>query len=257
MSLDLSVTCQKEQLLTTSAARSVGGLGLQDPFNERHVQSIVHVIKILSASDPLIKNISKGQLTSVVYRCFHRTLSDDEVDAFLCGSLDGEMSNHSASNNSQTLWSRCRISSCALKVKIKSARVNVSISIDNFQSAADHKSVAYLHQHCLKKHADLLKNLPDPGKRLGVSKKITSLLFIVGVMTVPVCGSVIGDLSIGQERTHCQPMMLKVDGKGTLALHVGGVIAILKQKLCLTSSAIVAPIWSRSQLDIIRFWTDL
>ena len=113
-------------------ARSVGGLGLQDPFDERHVQSIVHTIKILSASDPLIKNISKGQLSSVVYRCFHRDPSDDEVDAFLSGSLDGELSNHSASNNSQTLRSRCRISSRALKVKIKSARVNVSVSIDNF-----------------------------------------------------------------------------------------------------------------------------
>ena len=147
------------------AARSVGGLGLQDPFDERHVQSIVHAIKILSASDPLIKSISKGQLSSVVYRCFHRDPSDDEVDAFLSGSLDGELSNHSTSNNSQTLWSRCRISSRALKAKIKSARVNVSVSIDNFQSAADHKSVAYyLHQHCLKKHADLWKNLPDQGK---------------------------------------------------------------------------------------------
>ena len=137
----------------------VGGLGLQDLFDERHVQSIVHAVKILSASDPLIKTISNGQLTSVANRCFHRQPSDDEVDAFLSGSLDDELSNHSASNNSQTLRSRCRISSHALKVKIKSARVNVSISTDNFQSAADHKSVAYhLHQHCLKKHADLLKS---------------------------------------------------------------------------------------------------
>ena len=37
------------------AARSVGGLGLQDPFDERHVQSVVHAVKILSAPDPFIK----------------------------------------------------------------------------------------------------------------------------------------------------------------------------------------------------------
>ena len=160
------------------AARTVGGLGLQDPFDERHVQSIVHAVKILSASDHLIKNISNGQLTSVVYRCFHRQLSDDEVDAFLSGSLDGELNNYSASNNSQTLWSRCRISSRALKVKIKSARVNASVSIDNFQSAADQKSVAYyLHQHCLNKHTELLKNLPDQGKtaRCFQENKISSV----------------------------------------------------------------------------------
>ena len=69
----------------------------------------------------------------------------------------------------------------------------------------------------------------------------------------PVRGSAIGDLSIGQERTRCQPMMLKLDGKGTLALHVEGVIVILIPKLCLTSSVIVTQIWSQSQLGIIRF----
>ena len=35
------------------AGKSVGGLGLQDPFDERHVQKIVHTVKILSSTDPL------------------------------------------------------------------------------------------------------------------------------------------------------------------------------------------------------------
>ena len=93
-------------------------------------------------------------------------------------------------------------------------------------------------------------------KRLGASKKTTSLRFIAGATTVPVCGSVIGDLSIERERTRCQPTMSKADGKGILARHADVVIVILIQKPCLTSSAIVAPIWSRSRLDITRYWTD-
>ena len=89
------------------AGKSVGGLGLQDPFDERHVQKIVHTVKILSSTDPLIHEIAHGQLKSVVYRCIHRNPSDDEIDNFLSGSNEGGLNNHASANNSQTLWSCC------------------------------------------------------------------------------------------------------------------------------------------------------
>lgn len=147
------------------ADKSVGGLGLQDPFDERHIQSIVHSVKILAATDTLINKIAKAQLKSVVYRCFHRDPTDDEIGEFLSGSMNGELSNHSKANNSQTLWSRCRIACRAMKVKVKSVNDSVMISVDNFVTSADHKSVAYyLHHRCLKIHADQFKDLPDQGK---------------------------------------------------------------------------------------------
>ena len=147
------------------ADKSVGGLGLQDPFDERHIQSIVHSVKILSATDTLTNNIAKSQLKSVVYRCFHRDPTDDEIDAFLSGSMDGELSNHSRANNSQTLWSRCRIACRAMKVRVRSVNEKFVISVDNFASSADQKSVAfYLHRHCLKHHEQQFKDLPDQGK---------------------------------------------------------------------------------------------
>ena len=137
------------------ADKSVGGLGLQDPFDERHIQSIVPSVKILSATNTLTNNIAKGQLKSVVYRCFHRDPTDDEIDDFLSGSMDGELSNHSKAKNSQTLWSRCRIACKAMKVRVRSANEKVVISVDNFASSADQKSVAYyLHCHCLKQHEE-------------------------------------------------------------------------------------------------------
>jgi hypothetical protein len=42
------------------------GLGLEDPFDERHIQTIVHTVKILSVSDLLVNNISRAPLSSVV-----------------------------------------------------------------------------------------------------------------------------------------------------------------------------------------------
>ena len=78
--------------------------------------------------------------------------------------MNGELSNHSKANNSQTWWRR-RIACRAMKVRVRSANEKVVISADNFVSSADHKSVAYyLHRHCLKMHEEQLKDLPDQGK---------------------------------------------------------------------------------------------
>ena len=83
------------------AARMVGDLGLQDPFDERHVQPLCMRLRFYQLLIPSSKISPMANL--VVYRCFHCQPSNDEVDAFLSGSLDGELSNHSASNNSQML----------------------------------------------------------------------------------------------------------------------------------------------------------
>ena len=146
------------------ASKSVGGLGLQDPFDERHVQKIVHTVKILSSADPLIHEIAHGQLKSVVYRCIHRNPSDGEIDNFLSGSNEGGLNNHSSANNSQTLWSCCQIPAKALHVTFSNALTDPSVSV-NDNSFSEAKSVAaYLHRACLEKHSDILKSLPDQGK---------------------------------------------------------------------------------------------
>ena len=135
------------------ADKNVGGLGLQDPFNKRHIQKIVHTIKILSSQDPGVQNISHGQLKSVVYRCFHRDPTE-EIGMFLSGSHEGDLQNHSSNNNSQTLWSCCRISAKALNMKITGALSEPVVSCDNVSSAKAKSVASYLHHHCLLKHAD-------------------------------------------------------------------------------------------------------
>ncbi len=78
--------------------------------------------------------------------------------------MEGELGNYSRTNNSQTLWSCCRISAKALRIKINNATSNPSINANN-TTYANAKSVAsYLHRLCLEKHATKLKSLPDQGK---------------------------------------------------------------------------------------------
>ena len=133
----------------------MGGLGLQDPFDERHVQKIVHMVKILSSTDPLIHEIAHGQLKSVVYRCIHRNPSDDEIDNFLSRSNEGGLNNHASANNSQTLWSCCRISARALHVTISNALTDPSVSVNDHSSSKAKAVAAYLHRACLKKHSEI------------------------------------------------------------------------------------------------------
>jgi hypothetical protein len=147
------------------ADRAVGGLGLQDPYDERHIQTVVHAVKILSVTDPFVSNVAKAELKSVVSRCLKHEARNDEIDEFLSGNLDGNFSNHMSCGNGQTLWSRCRIAARALKVKFKSALEDTLISVNNFLSSSNSKGVAsYLHKSMLKQRAIKLKSLPDQGK---------------------------------------------------------------------------------------------
>ena len=135
-----------------------------DPFDERHVETIVHTVKIVSAQDSLIVNISRKQLHSVVYRCLNDDPDNEEIDKFLCGFQEGPLSNHSSSNNSNTLWSRCRVSCRALNVSIHNATTNITISTNDTSSANSEGVTSYLHRHCKNMYASKLMSLPDQGK---------------------------------------------------------------------------------------------
>ena len=147
------------------ADKSVGGLGFQDPFDERHIQTIVHAVKILSATDPLIVNISRNQLTTVVKRCIKSkdAPSNKIIDDFLSGSQEGSLANHQ--NSSITLWSRCRISCRALNISIHDVMgQNISISIDDSTTGNTKKVASFLHHHTKLKYANELMSLKDQGK---------------------------------------------------------------------------------------------
>lgn len=91
------------------ASKNAGRLGLQDPYDERHIQTLVHTLKMLSSTDSLLSAPIKGQLISVVKCCFHRDPTEAEITHFLSGSLNGPLADYQSSSNSQTLWSRAHI----------------------------------------------------------------------------------------------------------------------------------------------------
>ena len=86
------------------------------------------------------------------------------IDDFLSGSNEGPLKNHSKSNNSLTLWSRCRISAGKLNINIQGAMSEISIFADDASTSNPRNVAAYLHRHRRKVHSNILKSLPDQGK---------------------------------------------------------------------------------------------
>lgn len=147
------------------AAKNAGGLGLQDPFDERHIQTLVHALKMLSSTDSIVSAITKGQLTSVIQRCVRHPPTELETTQFLSGSLEGPLADYQRSSNSQTLWSRARIAARRLKISFLTPTSNPQLTHDNGNTTCNGKSVAsYLHQLCQSRHAQALMAKPDQGK---------------------------------------------------------------------------------------------
>ena len=147
------------------SSKQSGGLTMQNPYDERHIQTIVQAMKMLSSADPLVTSIAHDQLHSIVQRCLHRPPSEAEIDAFLSGSLEGDLANHGSSSNGQTLWSRARISARHLNLTFRDAR-SANPKIANSDSAtATAKSVAsFLHRTVRQTYDNELKAKPDQGK---------------------------------------------------------------------------------------------
>ena len=138
---------------------------MQNPYDERHIQTIVQAMKMLSSADPLVTSIAHDQLHSIVQRCLHRPPTEAEIDAFLSGSLEGDLANHGSSSNGQTLWSRARISARHLNLTFRDSR-SASPKIANSDSATTTaKSVAsFLHRTVRQTYDNELKAKPDQGK---------------------------------------------------------------------------------------------
>jgi hypothetical protein len=145
------------------------------------------------------------------------------IDDFLSGSHEGPLKNHSKSNNSLTLWSRCRISAGKLNINIQGAMSEISIFADDASTSNPRSVAAYLHRHRRNVHSNILKSLPDQGK--GVFKHVISTVQTIGLSTVPECGFATGGLSTVRGPIPWQQTTLKVGGLMQV-LHADGVIVL-------------------------------
>ena len=147
------------------ASKQAGGLSLQNPYDERHIQTIVQAMKMLKSSDPLVTSIAHDQLHSVVKRCLRRDPTEAEIDAFLSGSMAGDLSNHGSASNGQTLWSRARISARHLNLSFRNARSDHPQVVNSDKATGVPKTIASFLHHTTRRAYDLeLRAKPDQGK---------------------------------------------------------------------------------------------
>lgn len=233
------------------ASKSAGGLGLQDPNDEKHVQSLVHAIKMLTSTDPLIMAISCGQLESIVHRCVDRDPTMEEIDEFLSGSSEGALANHSWSNNSGTLWSCARIAARKLQVSFVDASSAPSkVSVDE-SSSANAKSVAfYLHRHCQQSHAEVFKAKNYQGK---VARAMQQDRFGTGSFLEKVSVSVTGGSSTVPAQIPSRRKLSIADGPPLIPPAADAVPYL---KPFLTSSVTAHRTWYPSVPDMTALLPD-
>lgn len=98
------------------ARQSAGGLGLQDPKYEVHIQALVQGFRMLNCRDNTTKTIARSQLNSALKRCLKRNLTNNDLTDFLSGSMENGLKNYQFSGNVSFLWARVRKAAKALKI---------------------------------------------------------------------------------------------------------------------------------------------
>ena len=112
------------------ARQSVGGLGLQDPTAESHVQKIIQAVRMLNCKDTNIKTVGRESLRYSFHRCLPDEPSNADFEEFLSGSTEGPFRNYSRLGNVRFLWMGVRAACRFLDIKFVNFASNVGIQYD-------------------------------------------------------------------------------------------------------------------------------
>ncbi|CAD1472494.1 unnamed protein product, partial [Heterotrigona itama] len=85
---------------------SRGGCGLPPLADLADVTAVAHAFRLLNAGDPVVARVARSALDSAVRSKIRREPTEDDIAAFLSGSLEGEFGRPSSSR--VTFWSRIR-----------------------------------------------------------------------------------------------------------------------------------------------------
>ncbi|XP_071794611.1 uncharacterized protein [Asterias amurensis] len=120
---------------------------------------------MLSSPDDTVRIIASAQLTSVVHRTIHRAPTAEDIDLFLTGSMDGDLSNSGNSGQISTLWSRARAASRRLKISITGSLSGSVITKTAAGSEIGPKVITTaLRAASREVYSSKLLALPDQGK---------------------------------------------------------------------------------------------
>ena len=146
------------------ADRRAGGLGFIDPNVDADIQTVTQAVRMLSSQDTTTRAMATRELSSVVHRTIHRPPTEDEADAFLSGSMEGDLSNSGYCGWS-TLWSRARGAARRLKVTIRGCfSGSVSTKSSTGQEIAATTVTTALRAASRETYTSKLLALPDQGK---------------------------------------------------------------------------------------------
>lgn len=240
-------------LATFPSTKIISGLGLQDPYQECHTQAIVHAIKMLSSTDPVILSLARGQLSSVVRCCLHCNPTEAEIDAFLSGSMANGLKNHGRVRNGHTLWScACLASQCLGIIFRHATSADPSISLPDNTSTVNNKvSSSFLYHHIQNLHAADLRSKPDQGKvacAIDQDKFATSALWIYDGTAIHFCD---WRFFTEHEPTPYPQTPPKADGPPTIP-PVADAMCPTNPKHSPISSATAIPTWCLSVPDMTR-----
>ena len=147
------------------ANQSAGGLGLQDPIAEVHVQKVIQAVKMLNCRDQNVKLVAREQLRYSFHHCLPNEPTDQDYEEFLSGSTEGPFKNYAKLGNIKFIWTGVRAACRFLNIKITNFGGNVGVQYDKTRIKGKPSTLTGSLRELVKEfHTTKLLSKPDQGK---------------------------------------------------------------------------------------------
>ena len=145
--------------------QAVGGLGLQDPCADVHVQKIIQAVRMLNCQDQNIKTVARESLRYFFHRCLPNEPIYIDYENFLSGSTEGPFKNYSKLGNVRLLWTGVRAACQFLSIRLINFEGNVGVQYDKTRVKGKPTTLTGSLRELVKDfHSTKLLSKPDQGK---------------------------------------------------------------------------------------------
>ena len=194
--------------------QSVGGLGLQDPCGEVHVQKIIQAVRMLNCRDQNIKTVARESLRYSFHRCLPNEPTNIDYENFLSGSTEGPFKNYSKLGNVRILWTGVRAACRFLSIRlINNFEGNVGVQYDKTRVKGKPTTLTGSLRELVKDfHSTKLLSKPDQGKVARSPSQDQYANGLHGFSLVMVYASVIGGLYTVPDSIFFQLTNLEANG---------------------------------------------
>ena len=147
------------------ANQPAGGLGLQDPVAEVHVQKVIQAIKMLNCRDQNVKIVVTEQLQYSFHHCLPTEPTNENYEEFLSGSTEGPFKNYTKLGNVKFIWTGVSTACRFLCIKITNFEGNVGVQYDKSRVKEKPTTLTGSLRELVKEfHTTKFLSKPDQGK---------------------------------------------------------------------------------------------